>query len=65
MIMDIVYQPIDTRFLQKANAQGCIIIPGYEMYIEQALLQLKAWFQLTEPQLLSLYEVVKKFFLNH
>ena len=49
--MDIVYQPINTSFLQKAKQSGCICIPGYQMYVQQALLQVKHWFQPNEQQL--------------
>ncbi len=42
--MDIVYQPIHTSFLKIAAQANCICIPGYEMYINQALLQIQRWF---------------------
>lgn len=49
--MDIVYNPVNTPFLQLAKAAGCVCIPGYEMYVEQALLQLECWFGLSKDDL--------------
>ncbi len=43
VVMDIVYVPRDTFVLQQAYAAQCVCIPGYHMFIEQALLQLKLW----------------------
>lgn len=52
--MDIVYNPVDTPFLQLAAAASCICVPGYEMYVEQALLQLKHWFNSQPDELAKL-----------
>ncbi|MBP6918661.1 MAG: shikimate dehydrogenase [Legionellaceae bacterium] len=46
VVMDIVYQPLlETTFLLAAKAAGCVCIPGFKMYIAQALLQIQHWFQ--------------------
>jgi 3-dehydroquinate dehydratase / shikimate dehydrogenase len=49
--MDIVYQPVNTSFLQIAQQAHCICIFGYEMYIYQALMQIQHWFQPSEREL--------------
>ncbi len=49
--MDIIYQPAQTEFIRKAKKAGCVIIPGYDMYIEQALMQLQRWFNLAPSTL--------------
>jgi shikimate dehydrogenase len=39
VVFDVVYTPIETRLLREAAAQGCTIISGVEMFINQAVLQ--------------------------
>ncbi|MGZ3732411.1 MAG: shikimate dehydrogenase, partial [Parachlamydiaceae bacterium] len=43
--MDIVTKPKESAFLKAAKAQGCRIIYGYNMFIEQALGQFQLWFK--------------------
>lgn len=45
MAMDIVTKPKESAFLKAAKAQGCHIIYGYNMFIEQALGQFQLWFK--------------------
>ena len=40
---DLVYNPIDTRFLREADAVGCDTLSGLEMLIAQAVEQFKLW----------------------
>jgi len=40
---DLVYNPLDTKFLIDARAAGCKTIDGLEMLIAQAALQFKLW----------------------
>ncbi len=42
-IMDIVYNPYQTRLLRDAEARGIRTVPGIEMFVNQALLQFEAW----------------------
>jgi shikimate dehydrogenase len=42
-VMDIVYNPRDTRLLKDAKARGCRIIPGLEMFLHQAAAQFELW----------------------
>jgi len=42
-VMDIVYNPRDTRLLQDAKAAGCRTIPGLEMFLHQAAAQFELW----------------------
>jgi 3-dehydroquinate dehydratase/shikimate dehydrogenase len=60
--MDIVYQPIQTLFLQIAKDANCTCIPGYEMYIRQALLQITHWFKPDNKQLIMLQNKMRHFF---
>jgi 3-dehydroquinate dehydratase/shikimate dehydrogenase len=40
---DLVYNPLDTRFLMDARAAGCRTIDGLEMLVAQAALQFELW----------------------
>jgi len=40
---DLVYNPIETRFLQDARAMGCLTISGIEMLVAQAGAQFELW----------------------
>jgi shikimate dehydrogenase len=40
---DIVYTPLETRFLADARARGLVTVSGVEMFINQAVLQFKAF----------------------
>ncbi len=40
---DLVYNPLETRFLADAREEGCITISGLEMLVAQAALQFELW----------------------
>ncbi|HEX8088499.1 MAG TPA: shikimate dehydrogenase [Blastocatellia bacterium] len=40
---DLIYNPLETRFLKDARGEGCQVISGIEMLIAQAALQFKLW----------------------
>jgi 3-dehydroquinate dehydratase/shikimate dehydrogenase len=61
--MDIVYQPTHTSFLKMTQRAHCIGILGYEMYIHQALMQIKRWFQPNEKQLNTIKNKMNRYFL--
>lgn len=43
VVLDIVYNPHETLLLKHARAQGCKVIPGAEMLLEQAVSQFEIW----------------------
>lgn len=43
MVMDIVYQPLQTRLLREAKARRCLTINGLEMLVRQGVTQLVIW----------------------
>ncbi|MCR9191310.1 MAG: shikimate dehydrogenase [Gammaproteobacteria bacterium] len=51
VVMDVVYQPIETVLLRQAKQAQCHCVYGYDMYVFQALLQIKHWFQPQEEEL--------------
>jgi len=48
-VMDIVYNPRETRLLQDAKAAGCRTIPGLEMFLNQAVMQFELWTNTQAP----------------
>ena len=59
-VMDIVYNPYQTRLLKDAEARGIKTIPGIEMFVNQALLQFEAWTGERAPR-----QVMKQVVLDH
>jgi len=43
VVMDIVYNPLKTRFLKEAAARGCRTISGVDMFVFQGAHQLELW----------------------
>ena len=48
-VMDIVYNPRETKLLQEAKAGGCRTISGLEMFLNQAVLQFELWTKQPAP----------------
>ena len=42
-VMDIVYNPLETRLLKEARNAGCPTIRGLEMFLHQAVAQFELW----------------------
>jgi 3-dehydroquinate dehydratase/shikimate dehydrogenase len=49
VVFDMVYDPLETRFLREAQAAGCTIIDGLEMLLAQAAAQFETWTGLEAP----------------
>ena len=43
VVFDSVYNPLETRLLREAKSAGCTVIPGYELFINQAARQFELW----------------------
>lgn len=43
VVMDIVYNPLKTRFLKEAQAIGCKTVDGVSMFVYQAVSQFESW----------------------
>jgi 3-dehydroquinate dehydratase/shikimate dehydrogenase len=50
VVFDLVYNPAETELLRRAKAQGKTVIPGLEMFIEQAVAQFEIWTGETAPR---------------
>jgi 3-dehydroquinate dehydratase/shikimate dehydrogenase len=42
-VFDMVYDPAETRLMKLAKAQGAEVIPGVEMFVQQAARQFEIW----------------------
>jgi 3-dehydroquinate dehydratase/shikimate dehydrogenase len=46
----MVYNPLETLLIRNAREQGKIVIPGIQMFIEQAVKQFEIWTGETAPR---------------
>jgi shikimate dehydrogenase len=49
VVFDIVYTPLETRLLADARARGCRVVPGVEMFLNQAVLQFERFTGVDAP----------------
>ena len=49
VVMDIIYNPPQTRLLELARARGCRTIGGLAMFIQQGAEQFRLWTGLNPP----------------
>jgi 3-dehydroquinate dehydratase / shikimate dehydrogenase len=49
-VFDMIYDPLETHFLQLAKQRGAQIIPGIEMFVHQAARQFEIWTGKPAPQ---------------
>lgn len=61
-VMDCVYNPVMTEFLLKAKAASCHVIPGYEMFVNQAVGQVRCWFKPDAEKIKQVEELMTEFF---
>jgi 3-dehydroquinate dehydratase/shikimate dehydrogenase len=50
IVFDMVYNPLETVLIQRARAQGCEVVPGLQMFLEQAAHQFEIWTGETAPR---------------
>jgi len=51
-VMDVIYNPQKTKLLCDAEAQGCRIVSGLDMFVQQGAQQLKLWTGIEPPSAL-------------
>lgn len=49
VVMDVIYNPLETNVLKMARARGCLAIDGLEMFIHQGAEQFRLWTGLNAP----------------
>jgi shikimate dehydrogenase len=57
VVMDIIYNPLETRLLKEARSAGCQTVSGLEMFIHQGAEQFRIWTGL-EPPIAIMRQVV-------
>ncbi|KPK29216.1 MAG: shikimate dehydrogenase [Nitrospira bacterium SG8_35_1] len=50
VVFDVVYNPLETKLLRQAKAKGIKVIPGVEMFINQAILQFERFAGADAPE---------------
>jgi 3-dehydroquinate dehydratase/shikimate dehydrogenase len=50
VVFDMVYNPLETELAKRAREQGKTVVPGVEMFIEQAVRQFEIWTGDTAPK---------------
>jgi 3-dehydroquinate dehydratase/shikimate dehydrogenase len=50
VVFDMVYNPLETVLIRHAREQGRTVIPGIEMFVEQAVQQFEIWTGETAPR---------------
>jgi shikimate dehydrogenase len=48
-VMDIIYNPLQTRLLAMARSRGCVTINGLSMFVHQGAEQFRLWTNLDPP----------------
>jgi shikimate 5-dehydrogenase len=49
VVVDIIYSPLHTLFIQNAREKGCTVITGDYMLLYQACMQFEIWTGKTAP----------------
>ena len=60
VVFDVVYNPLETKMLRQAKAKGLKVIPGVEMFINQAILQFERFAGSDAPEELMRNVVMEK-----
>ena len=60
VVFDVVYNPLETKLLRQAKAKGLKVIPGVEMFINQAILQFERFAGAGAPEELMRSVVMEK-----
>ncbi len=60
VVFDIVYTPLETKLLREARACGARVIPGIEMFVNQAALQFRHFTGVEAP-----VDVMRQIVLKH
>jgi 3-dehydroquinate dehydratase/shikimate dehydrogenase len=50
LVFDMVYNPLETALIRRAREQRKTVVPGIEMFVEQAIRQFEIWTGETAPR---------------
>lgn len=59
-VMDVIYNPVKTKLLADAEKQGCRILSGADMFVNQGAEQLKLWTAQEPPRALMQKIILKR-----
>ena len=59
LVYDLVYNPMETKFLREAREAGCQMLGGLVMLVAQAVEQFKLWTDATPPESV-MYEAAER-----
>jgi len=48
-VIDVIYNPLNTKLLKDAAAQGCRVFSGADMFVHQGAQQLRLWTKKEPP----------------
>jgi len=60
VVFDVVYTPLETRLLRDAKSRGLKVVPGVEMFVNQAVLQFERFTGAAAP-----VEVMRRVVMEH
>lgn len=60
IVMDIVYNPVETRLLREAKMKGCKVVNGVGMFVHQGAESLRIWLGIKAPIELMRKTVLEK-----
>ena len=59
LVVDVIYNPLETRLLREAREHGCAVLSGVEMFVRQGAGQIRIWTGM-EPPLARMRTVVRE-----
>lgn len=59
VVMDIIYNPLETRWLREARKRGCTVVDGLAMFVHQGALQFELWTGRPAPKAVMRSAVLK------
>lgn len=62
-VMDVIYNPLETKLLKDAHLRGCTVLTGLDMFVHQGAEQIKLWTG-KEPDRALMKKVVKERLVN-
>jgi 3-dehydroquinate dehydratase/shikimate dehydrogenase len=65
VVFDMVYNPLETVLIRNAREQGLTVIPGLDMFIEQAVRQFEIWTGGSAPRAAMMKAAVEALEHNH
>ena len=65
VVFDMVYNPMETLLLARARAQGKTVVPGIDMFIEQAVRQFEIWTGDSAPRAVMQKAAIEALANNH